>query len=54
MKVDLPTPGTPEMPTRMALPVCGSSAVEHLLRPLPGGPAACDSISVMVLASGRR
>jgi hypothetical protein len=24
MKVDLPTPGTPEMPTRIAPPVCGS------------------------------
>jgi hypothetical protein len=24
MKVDLPTPGTPEMPTRIALPVSGS------------------------------
>jgi hypothetical protein len=26
MKVDLPAPGTPEMPTRMALPVCGASS----------------------------
>jgi hypothetical protein len=26
MKVDLPTPGTPEMPTRIDWPVCGSSA----------------------------
>ena len=26
MVVDLPTPGEPVMPTRMALPVCGNSA----------------------------
>jgi hypothetical protein len=26
MNVDLPTPGAPEMPTRIALPVCGSTA----------------------------
>ena len=26
MNVDLPTPGTPVMPTRCALPVCGSSS----------------------------
>ena len=26
MKVDLPTPGTPVMPTRRALPACGSSS----------------------------
>jgi hypothetical protein len=26
MVVDLPTPGTPVMPTRKALPVCGNSA----------------------------
>jgi len=27
MKVDLPAPGTPEMPIRIALPVFGKSAV---------------------------
>ena len=27
MNVDLPTPGTPVMPTRIALPVCGSSSL---------------------------
>ena len=26
MVVDLPTPGTPVMPTRIAVPVCGSTA----------------------------
>ncbi len=26
MVVDLPTPGTPVMPTRIAFPVCGSTA----------------------------
>ena len=26
MKVDLPTPGTPEMPSRIDLPECGSTA----------------------------
>jgi hypothetical protein len=51
MKVDLPTPGTPEIPTRIALPVCGSSAFEHLARALlVVGPLRLDQ--VMVLASG--
>ncbi len=31
MKVDLPTPGTPVMPTRWALPECGSSSQQQLL-----------------------
>src|SRR3546814_1479638 len=29
MKVDLPTPGTPLMPRRPDLPVCGSRSEEH-------------------------
>jgi hypothetical protein len=29
MKVDLPTPGTPLMPKRNALPVCGNMAVSN-------------------------
>ena len=35
MKVDLPTPGGPEMPRRIDLPVLGSSEVEQLLRLQP-------------------
>lgn len=29
MKVDLPTPGTPVMPTRTAFPACGSSSTSR-------------------------
>ncbi len=29
MKVDLPTPGTPVMPSRTDLPLCGSSAPQQ-------------------------
>ena len=32
ISVDLPTPGTPVMPTRTALPVCGISRVEERSR----------------------
>ena len=35
MNVDLPTPGTPVMPTRTAFPVSGSSAVSSSLGQLP-------------------
>ena len=33
MKVDLPTPGTPEMPMRIELPVWGQQAFEHAAGP---------------------
>ena len=53
MKVDLPTPGAPEMPMRMAPPACGA-------RRSSSAPAAAassarvDSTSVMARASARR
>ena len=34
MKVDLPTPGTPVMPSRTDLPVCGSTRREQRVGPL--------------------
>ena len=43
MKVDLPAPGVPEMPSRTALPVAGSSRLEQRLRLLLViGPARFD------------
>ena len=53
MKVDLPTPGGPEMPMRMAPPVCGSSR-RSAPRPPPGGRRRVDSTSVIARASARR
>ena len=43
MKVDLPAPGVPEMPSRTALPVAGQQPLEQLLRLLlVVGPARLD------------
>src|SRR5574343_755164 len=53
MKVDLPAPGTPEMPIRIALPVCGSNAVSTCWARC-WWSARVDSTSVIALASARR
>src|SRR5574343_272716 len=53
MKVDLPAPGTPEMPIRIALPVCGSNAVSTCWARC-WWSARVASISVIALASARR
>jgi hypothetical protein len=39
MKVDLPAPGTPEMPTRIARPVLRQQGIQHLLGALLVIPA---------------
>ena len=53
MKVDLPTPGTPEMPSRNDWPVCGSKAVSSSSA-CARWSARVDSSSVMALAMARR
>ncbi|PWC75614.1 hypothetical protein TSH64_12310 [Azospirillum sp. TSH64] len=53
MKVDLPTPGTPEMPSRTELPVWGSSASSSASA-VARWSARVDSISVIARASARR
>ena len=53
MNVDLPAPGAPEMPIRIALPVCGSSLASSV-SPSARCSARVDSISVIALASERR
>jgi hypothetical protein len=53
MKVDLPTPGTPEMPTRIDLPLYGSSASSTCCRARRWSLRVLSS-SVMVFASARR
>jgi hypothetical protein len=52
MKVDLPAPGAPEMPTRIALPVCGSSAASTCSA-RAWWSRRVDSTSVMAFASAR-
>ena len=52
MKVDLPAPGAPEMPTRIALPVCGSSAASTASA-RAWWSRRVDSTSVMAFASAR-
>ena len=53
MKVLLPTPGTPVMPRRTALPVFGSSG-PRIARAAAWWAGSALSISVMVLESIRR
>ena len=53
MKVLLPTPGTPLMPSRNDLPVWGSSAVS-ISSACARWSARVDSSSVMALAMARR
>ncbi len=53
MNVDLPTPGAPVMPMRIACPVAGSSAV-IVARASAWWSARVDSASVIALASVRR
>ena len=53
MKVDLPTPGTPVMPSRTDLPVCGSTAASSASA-RSRWSARVDSIRVMACASARR
>ena len=53
MKVLLPTPGTPLMPRRKALPVCGSSVVSSSSA-CARWSARVDSSKVMALAMARR
>jgi hypothetical protein len=53
MKVDLPTPGTPEMPSRSERPACGSSALSTSSARARWS-ARVDSSSVIALAIARR
>jgi hypothetical protein len=53
MKVDLPTPGTPEMPMRSERPLCGSRAPSSACARRRWS-ARVDSTRVMALASARR
>src|SRR5262245_43604346 len=53
MKVDLPTPGTPVMPSRTDLPVCGNTAASNASA-RSRWSVRVDSISVMAWASARR
>ena len=53
MKVDLPTPGTPVIPSRTDLPVCGSSAASRQSA-RSRWSARVDSTSVTACASARR
>ena len=53
MKVDLPAPGAPEIPTRMEFPVWGSSVVRTRCA-RTWWSLRVDSMRVMVFASERR
>src|SRR5690242_4804543 len=53
MKVDLPTPGTPLMPTRCALPVCGSSSASSCCA-CSRWSGRVDSTSVIARATAAR
>ena len=53
MKVDLPTPGTPEMPSRVALPVDDSSELSSASARMRSSRRV-DSSSVIAFARARR
>ena len=53
MKVDLPTPGTPDMPTRQAFPELGSTRSSSSAA-LTRWSGRVDSTRVMALASAAR